>query len=119
MKKLNHYFAIFIGVSLVYMISSCSSLKPLPKPQVLNTEYKEPTYYYCLSESCIKPTKLSKDEYKPLEPDEPLIVPLVKDEPVVKTVNTKPKHKKQVIKRKPKRKPATKPKHIPQCVMWK
>lgn len=119
-KNLINVIALF---SLIIVVG-CATQSQLQKPQILNTEYVSPTYYYCLSESCVKPSNLQKSEYKPLEPDEPIITALPVAEPIV--IANKPIH--QNTRKSKKRKPVPvrkksvtkkKPKHIPQCVMWK
>jgi hypothetical protein len=114
----------FINISAacsLFILASCASQPKLQQPQVLNTEYIAPTYYYCFSESCIKPSQLQKAEYKPLEPDEPIITSMQLETPKAITQQNKKKRytKKRIHKPITKKTVKPKPKHIPQCVMWK
>lgn len=101
---------ICVGISLL----GCSS-SAVPSVQPLATSSKSQNYYYC--ESCPAPTKLVKQEYVPLEPDEPVIEikPVVVAEPN-NPVKRSVKHKKY-HKRKPIKNLQTNRKL--QCVQWK
>lgn len=111
--------SVLLLTALGVVFSACSSLPKLQTPPVLKTEYQDPTYKYCYAESCVKATKLSKEQYQPLEPDEPLIVPLVEEPKVEKKPVTKPKKQRRTYQKKRITKPKKKISHTPQCVMWK
>lgn len=99
-----------IVVCITLGLFACSTSTPAIKP--LATRAKSQNYYYC--ESCPQPTKLSKQEYLPLEPDEPVIEskPIVVAEPVIKR-SIKPKKYIKHYHRK------LKINHKLQCVQWK
>lgn len=98
-----------IALCGLVILTSCASTPQLQQPQVLNTKSVSSQYYYC--ESCPKPTKLTKDTYVALEPDEPVI----KSNPIIvapakkETKKHKKRHRKTNLKTKPQ----------PQCVLWK
>ena len=96
-------------------ILGCSSAPKLPNTWTLNTTSKSQSYNYC--ESCPIPTKLTKGNYKPLEPDEPIIIaqPIAKSITITtnkkrrvhRPVKHKQTHKQKIIKSNPK-----------QCIQW-
>lgn len=108
--KNNIISAICIGA----LVGGCSSVPNLPDSYKLGTTKQgTASYYYC--ESCPAPTKLSKQVYKPLEPDEPVIVNHPVATPEVVKVNHHKKRRK--IKHKPIKKPTKKSKPS-QCLVW-
>ena len=108
--------SLIAGTSICLSIGllGCGS-STVPSIQKLATTSKSQNYYYC--ESCPAPTKLVKQEYLPLEPDEPVVEvkPIVVAEPV-KPVKRSIKHKRH-HKRKPIKNSQTNRKL--QCVQWK
>lgn len=113
---MNKTQSLIVSTSICLSIGlfGCSS-STVPTVKPLATTSKVQNYYYC--ESCPQPTKLVKQEYLPLEPDEPV----VEIKPVVVAEATKPikrsvKHKKH-HKRKPQKNSQTNRKL--QCVQWK
>ena len=113
---MNKTTSLIVSASIGLSISlfGCSS-SVVPTVQKLATASKSQNYYYC--ESCPEATKLVKQEYLPLEPDEPVveIKPVVVAEPA-KPVKRSVKHKKH-HKRKSQKNPQTNRKL--QCVQWK
>lgn len=102
--------SICLGISLL----GCSS-SAVPSVKNLAATSKTQNYYYC--ESCPVPTKLVKQEYLPLEPDEPII----KIEPVVISAQTKPTKRRIKHKKHRKRKSTinSQTNRKLQCVQWK
>ncbi len=96
---------------------SCSSVSELPTSWGLNTTPHSQNYVYC--ESCPAPTKLVHQDYKPLEPDEPIVSAKPVIEPVaipIQIRNYKKKRKPQAKHyKKRSKKVQTKPK---QCIKW-
>lgn len=110
------YYLICVGI----LIISCSSVPNLPTTtKSLLTQESNNQYYYC--ESCPIPTKLSKEFYKPLEPD---VIPVENQENKIVIINNESstnvirkhvkKHKKY-IKHKIKTHYKSQPK---QCLKW-
>ncbi len=98
---------------LAIAVIGCSSDKPVKTNTPIATTPHGQTYFYC--ESCPAPSVLTKGAYKPLEPDEPIIIPLaVTETPIIKSSHKRShhkikKHKKvnHIQKSKPK-----------QCIQW-
>lgn len=110
---------LIIGSSIclsISLLSSCSS-NVVPQVQPLATTSKSQNYYYC--ESCPQPTKLVKQDYLTLEPDEPVVEvkPVIVAEPV-KPIKRKIKTKKR-YKHKPKKNKKPQINRKLQCVQWK
>lgn len=107
----------FLMGFIVEIFGGCSSAPNLPKQWVLNTTSKTQNYFYC--ESCPTSTKLTKQEYRILEPDEPIIIKKPIIEPTQPTLNTtrrKGAAKNNSKTRNKKRK--HKPHNQKQCIQW-
>ena len=109
--KISLTLSILVGV-----LVGCSSTNTLPSRHTyLQTQESGEQYYYC--ESCNKPTPLTVQVYKPLEPDTPIESrPIVKNPIIITNIldrKEKPKkrikHKRHKLKRKPTR----------QCIEWR
>lgn len=105
--------SLIVGISIISLFGCSSST--VPSVQKLATTLKTQNYYYC--ESCPKPTKLVKQEYLPLEPDEPIIT----NKPIVVPVQTKPTKRRIKNKKHRKRKSTinSQTNRKLQCVQWK
>lgn len=108
--KISLTLSILVGV-----LVGCSSTNTLPtKHTYLQTQESNARYFYC--ESCNKPTPLTVQVYKPLEPDTPIeSTPAIKNLIIITNVldrKEKPKkrvkHKRHKLKREPTR----------QCIEW-
>ena len=99
--------------SLVLFLYGCSSAPNLPDPWVLGTVVKEQNYFYC--ESCPRATKLSKQIYQPLEPDESTvaILPIVESVPL--SIMNKKRRVNKYKRHKYHKKVTNKSK---QCIQW-
>lgn len=113
---MNKSTSLIVSASIGLSISlfGCSS-SAIPNIQKLATTSKSQNYYYC--ESCPVPTQLVKQEYLPLEPDEPVVEvkPIVVAEPVKpvkRSIKHKRHHKRKAIKN-------SQTNRKPQCVQWK
>ncbi len=107
--KLKHVSLLILAVGVI----SCSSDKPVTKSIGLTTTSHGQSYYYC--ESCPAPSALTKGAYKPLEPDEPVILALpVAEKPIIKPPHKRSYHKPKKHK-KTKHIQKSKPK---QCIQW-
>ena len=107
--KLKYIFLLGLAVG----VNACSSDKPVTKSIGLATTPHGQSYYYC--ESCPAPSVLTKGAYKPLEPDEPVIIAL----PVTETPIIKPPHKRSHHKLKKRKKTKHIQKSKPkQCIQW-